>query len=172
MFVLGQVTGIVLHLAQAFPGVQIPCLCNPKNFWASPHPVSPTSGQCSISPSWQHFCMPMLRSAQALPSVVIVINPCSGELSESNSPLKSQCSPQKLVLILTPHGIPACVHFSKFTNTADFGCSYRNVALMISQSQQLSPCYSFSFSFSHFPSFALKSVCARRQLRGTRALPS
>lgn len=39
MVVWSQVTWVVLHLAQTNPGVQIPCLCSPREFWASPHPV-------------------------------------------------------------------------------------------------------------------------------------
>lgn len=92
---MSQVNWVVLHLALTHLGVQSLCLCSPKQFWGSPHPVF----QSRAMQDHSVLSTFTLRSAQALPSVVIVINLCSVELSESNSPLQSQCSPQKLVLI-------------------------------------------------------------------------
>lgn len=164
MFVLSWVNWAVLHLALTHLGVQTPCLCSPKKFWASPHPVF------HYRAVQDHSFLSTLTYAHA--------EICTGSAfsGKSYKLMLSGTFPSEIPILTseigsyspTPHGIPACVHFSNFTSTADFGCSYRNLALITSQSLWLSPCYSF-YSFSPFPSFAIKS--ARRQLRGTSALP-
>lgn len=167
MFALSQVNWALLHLALTHPGVQSPCLCSPKKFWASPHSVF------HFRAVQDHSFLSTLTDAHA--------EICTGSAFSGNSHklMLGGTFPSETPMLTseigsyapTPHAIPACVHFSNFPSPADFGCIYRNVALITSQSLWLSPCYSFS-SFSPFLSFAIKPVCARRQLRGTSPLPS
>lgn len=141
MLVLSQVNWVLLHLAQTFLGVQIQCLCSPKTFWASPHPVF------HFRAVQDHSLLSdlVLRSAQALPSVVTVINPCSVELSESNSPLKSKWSPQKLVLILSPHMAPLPVYI--FQSLQIQKCCIDNIPEPLTLSLLFFFFFFFSFSF-------------------------
>lgn len=108
--------------------------------------------------------MPILRSAQALPSVVIVINPHSVELSESNSHLKSQCPPQKLVLILPPHIASLPVYIFQFLQILQ---TLAAITEMLHWSRACGSLLAIPFLLP----LLLFLPFARRQLTATRALP-
>lgn len=153
---MSWINWVVLHLAQTYLRVQSLCLCSPKQSWASPHPAfhSRAMQDHSLS-STLTYAHPEICTSSAFsgdshkPTLSGTFwKQFTSEIPMPTSEIGSY-SP-------SPHSIPACVHFSIFTNTADSGCNYRNVALI--QSLWLSPCYSFSSSSSPFPPICQKAV--------------